>query len=626
MAQGTTNVPQIQFTSVGFVAPSGPAVLGGVEMDINSAWGANLNFGSTTPQGQLASSWGAIVANSNAVFVYFAQQIDPAFASGRFQDAIGRIIPGFERQPSEPTALQISCNGAQNVQIPIGFLIDDPNGNFYQCTQAGTIPAGGAVVLSFAAAVPGPIPVPQAVSIVQLLSGLDSVSVVSGAIGRNVESRSQFETRRQDSVAGNSFGAIGSIIGAIAGTDGKGGVPGVLDYFGFNNNTGAPITINGVTIAASAIYICVAGGAPLAVAQAILSKKGGGSPMTGNTTVTAFDSNPLYSAPVPYQITYQIPAALQILFKVVIVNSQQVPANAATQIQNALIAAFAGGVLQANFTGSISGNTLTVSSVASGALAIGQTISDLTGILLANTQITALGTGTGGQGTYTVSNNQNVATEAMTSESPTGVTIPRARINSLLLNLQYVSAIAALGSWALVNSILIGSANTPNAVVFGYILGTTLTVTSVTSGTIALGDTLSDNSGLIISGTNIPQFTTGTGHTGTYVVNNTQNVGGTFTGTGSGTNLTVSAVTGFISVGQLIVGTGVPANTTIVSQTSGPAGGAGVYVTSNATTSIGAALTANEVMQSSSASQQNVQVQANQIPQLIATNILVSTT
>ncbi len=66
----------------------------------------------------------------------------------------------------------------------------------------------------------------------------------------------------------------------------------------------------------------------------------------------------------------------------------------------------------------------------------------------------------------------------------------------------------------------------------------------------------------------------------------------TFTGTGSGTNLTASSVTGTINAGDGITGTGVPSNTYIVSQTSGTPGGAGVYVTNNATTSFGASLTA----------------------------------
>lgn len=64
-----------------------------------------------------------------------------------------------------------------------------------------------------------------------------------------------------------------------------------------------------------------------------------------------------------------------------------------------------------------------------------------------------------------------------------------------------------------------------------------------------------------------------------------------FTGTGSGANLTVTSVTGIIKINDTLAGTGVPAGTTIVSQTSGTAGGAGVYVTSAATTSSSASLT-----------------------------------
>jgi type IV pilus assembly protein PilY1 len=67
----------------------------------------------------------------------------------------------------------------------------------------------------------------------------------------------------------------------------------------------------------------------------------------------------------------------------------------------------------ATFTGSIATNTLTVSSFGSGTpLAIGQMISG-TGVP-ANTSITALGTGTGGTGTYTLNNSATVSSEAMT--------------------------------------------------------------------------------------------------------------------------------------------------------------------------------------------------------------------
>lgn len=74
----------------------------------------------------------------------------------------------------------------------------------------------------------------------------------------------------------------------------------------------------------------------------------------------------------------------------------------------------------------------------------------------------------------------------------------------------------------------------------------------------------------------------------------TQFQAASFTATGSGTNLTVSSVTGYLYRGLTLgVTTGISAGTKIVSQTSGTPGGAGVYVTSAATTISSGAATAS---------------------------------
>lgn len=65
-------------------------------------------------------------------------------------------------------------------------------------------------------------------------------------------------------------------------------------------------------------------------------------------------------------------------------------------------------------TASIAGTTMTVSAVTSGALAVGQLISG-SGVTVGTT-ITALGTGTGGIGTYTVSASQTVASTTISAE------------------------------------------------------------------------------------------------------------------------------------------------------------------------------------------------------------------
>jgi hypothetical protein len=66
-------------------------------------------------------------------------------------------------------------------------------------------------------------------------------------------------------------------------------------------------------------------------------------------------------------------------------------------------------------TGAISGTTLTVSAVTSGVLSVGQTISG-SGVT-AGTKITALGTGEGGVGTYTVDTSQTVSSTTITATS-----------------------------------------------------------------------------------------------------------------------------------------------------------------------------------------------------------------
>lgn len=82
-------------------------------------------------------------------------------------------------------------------------------------------------------------------------------------------------------------------------------------------------------------------------------------------------------------------------------------------VSGAMPSATVGVPYGASFSGSISGTTLTVSSVRLGALAVGMTLKG-PGVT-AGTTITALGTGTGGAGTYTVSASQTVGSCAMTA-------------------------------------------------------------------------------------------------------------------------------------------------------------------------------------------------------------------
>jgi hypothetical protein len=181
-----------------------------------------------------------------------------------------------------------------------------------------------------------------------------------------------------------------------------------------------------------------------------------------------------------------------------------------------------GAIAPNTATGSIAGQVLTVTAVGAGSvLAPGQTVSG-TGVagctILSQTSGTA-----GGVGVYQVSVSQTVASGALTMS------------------------------------------------------GGGLTVSAVTSGTLAVGQTISGTG--ITAGTAITAVGTGTGGTGTYAVSISQTASST-TVTASGGTLTVTAVaSGAIAVDDVISGSGVTAGTVVTANLTGT-GGTGTYLVS----------------------------------------------
>jgi hypothetical protein len=142
------------------------------------------------------------------------------------------------------------------------------------------------------------------------------------------------------------------------------------------------------------------------------------------------------------------------------------------------------------FTGAIApggsagvADTLTVTLLTAGSIQVGMVV---TGAGVAGgTVIAAVGTGLGGNGTYTLNtiNEQTVSAELMTGNN---LPAPAFAVSS------------------------------------GYIVGTTLTVTTVTSGELAIGQQVFGTG--VLPNTVITAILTGHGGAGTYTINNTQTV------------------------------------------------------------------------------------------------------
>jgi hypothetical protein len=133
------------------------------------------------------------------------------------------------------------------------------------------------------------------------------------------------------------------------------------------------------------------------------------------------------------------------------------------------------------FTGTISTTTLTVSAVSAGQLAVGQIISG-PGVT-PGTEITALGTGTGGTGTYTINNSQTVGTA-------TAMTAPNVPATAFAASSAYITTSGGVD---------------------------TLHITTLTSGELQVGQQVFGTG--VLPNTVITAFGTGTGGTGTYILN-----------------------------------------------------------------------------------------------------------
>lgn len=337
---GSTSVPQIQFTPQGVAVPNDTDILAGVQIDMNYAFGGGLNPTLSTPQGQLASSTAAIIADKDGEIAYICNQVDPQYATGRFQDAIGRIY-FMTRFPATSTVVACLLTGLVGTVVPAATLAQDTSGNSYTLLAAVTIGAGGTVMSSWANIVAGPIPCP-ATTLTQVYQSVPGWDVISnstdGELGQNVESPNEFEFRRQQSVALNGRGTTQAINAAVF------AVANVLDCYVIDNPSGLTVNTGSTNypMAPHSVYVAVAGGVAADIAQAIWSKKDVGCNYNGNTSVTVLDTDG-YEYPQPtYAVKFEIPAALPILFAVQIVNNPSLPSNIVALVQNAIIAQFNG--------------------------------------------------------------------------------------------------------------------------------------------------------------------------------------------------------------------------------------------------------------------------------------------
>lgn len=132
--------------------------------------------------------------------------------------------------------------------------------------------------------------------------------------------------------------------------------------------------------------------------------------------------------------------------------------------------------------GSISGTTLTITAVTSGSISVGDRVFLGTSGLDYNTYITALGTGTGGVGTYTINNTATVASQGIYFSASKNSTISFVNTDTSFAANQPIGSIEWYGS----------DVDTPGAGVKGYIATISESLTPDTAMLFGTADNITD--------------------------------------------------------------------------------------------------------------------------------------
>lgn len=294
---------------------------------------AEVNTSSETPSGQIIDAMAVLVTAKDSEILNLANQFNPKKASGIFQDAIGAIY-FLERKTAQPTVVTCTCYGLQGTVIPEGAIIQTDDGEQLLSVEEVTIPSAGEIDVEFRTAKTGAIPIGAGTcnKIVTVIAGWDSVSNASaGALGRDIESRFDFEKRRALSVAYNSHGSRLAVQSAVA------SVNDVLDCLVLENRTDSTVTKQGVSLISHSVAICVYGGSDTDIAEAIYKKLDAGCGTNGSAQVSYVSED---GATNTYNIVR--PTATSIYITVEINETVTTVSTVVDDIKNAIINDFNG--------------------------------------------------------------------------------------------------------------------------------------------------------------------------------------------------------------------------------------------------------------------------------------------
>lgn len=297
--------------SQGAIVPDLATTRSQVEAEWRGVFGADLDLSPETPQGVIVTMLIEArdkTARNNADL---ANQINPDLSGGVFLDALMSLMGGTRFAATRSVLAGVTLGGVPSTIVPAGSLATTAAGETFRLISTVIIDASGTVKGDFEAVELGPVTV-AALGLTRVASsvlGWESVVNKSSAtVGRDRESDVRARNRRRLILGLQSVGQNESMISAVM------DIPTVQSLSFWENYTGAPITVEGVTLVSHSIYMAIDGGADIEIAKALKRTKNVGAGYNGNTTVTIVDE----ITGQPYTVKFSRPTAVNLLVRVTV--------------------------------------------------------------------------------------------------------------------------------------------------------------------------------------------------------------------------------------------------------------------------------------------------------------------
>ena len=295
----------------------------------------DLNTDPETPQGQLIDSQTAAIHQKDSELAFIAQQFNPKTASGKWQDALGKIY-FLERKQAINSSAVCTLNGTNGTVVAAGVQIRSSyDQTLWALNDTVTIGETGTASGVFTCQTAGAISAGADTlnQIVTVTPGWDSVTNPGSAIlGTTEETQAAFEARRYQSVAKNSRSADASVYARVADIDD------VVATYVTSNRTNVNKTVDGYTLKPHSVYVAVLGGSDSEVAAAIYNSLSAGCDYNGNTTVSVTDEN----TGAVEDVTFMRPTDYPIYIRVTVQDDSNLPDGYADIIKQAVYDNFYG--------------------------------------------------------------------------------------------------------------------------------------------------------------------------------------------------------------------------------------------------------------------------------------------